>query len=317
MKQFDAKIKKYTPTVIAYLVRYLVLIGFAYVLVYPFIFMGANSLKNPLDWFDPTVEWIPKGISTDNFIVAFKFLDYWKSFFSTLINGMVPALFSFFTCAVVGYGLARFDFKFKKPLNIIMILCIMIPDPIIMIPSYNNFMHMDIMGIFGFINNLTGVDLRFSIVDTPFVFILPALFSVGLKNGLFIYIYTQFFKGLPKELEEAAWIDGAGPWRTFIKIVLPSAGAATVTVLVFSVVWYWNDYYLAQIYLTDNQPLSVVLSNSVSNLVLLSDMAIKYNYTTGSLILTCCLLSVIPLLIFFLFMQKKFVQSIATCGIVG
>ncbi len=317
MKQFDVKIKKYTPSAVAYTVRYLVLIGFAYVLVYPFIFMMVNAIKSPLDWFDPTVNWIPKGVSFDNFIVAFTHLDYWNSLKSTLVNGMVPAVISFFSCAVAGYGLARFNFKGKKLLTGIMILCILIPDTMIMIPSYNNFMHMDFLGILGVVNKLTGVDLRVSIIDTPLVFILPAIFGVGIKNGLFIYIYTQFFKGLPKELEEAAWIDGAGPWRTFLRIVLPSSGASTVTVLVFSVVWYWNDFYLAQLYLNKNQTLSVMLSNFTANLVLLTDMETTYNYTTATLLLTCCLLSVLPLLVFFLFMQRKFIQSIATSGIVG
>ncbi len=312
-----ARVKKNTPTVMVYIFRYLILFCFAYVLVYPFIFMGVNSVKNPTDWFDPTVVWIPKGFSLDNFKASIIFLDYWKSFGSTFLNGMVPALVSFFSCAVAGYGLARFKFKGKSILNVIMILSIMIPDPLIMIPSYDNFRHLDILGIFKLINALTGVDLRISIVNTPFVFIIPAILATGLKNGLFIYIYSQFFKGLPKELEEAAWIDGAGPWKTFLSIVLPSSGASSVTVLVFSVVWYWNDYYQAQIYLSENFPLSVVLSNFNSNLSLLNDISEKFSFTTGSLLMTCCFISVIPLLIFFLFMQRKFVQSIATCGIVG
>lgn len=311
------KIKKHVPSVLSHIGRYLLLIGFAYVLIYPFIYMAINTIKDPVDWFDPTVMWIPKGFSLDNYIVAFKYMDYFSSLFQTLICGIVPALISFFTCAVAGYGLARFNFKGKSILSFLMILCIMVPDPMIMIPSYNNFKHLDFMGIFSLINNLTGVDLRISIINTPFVFIIPALLASGLKNGLFIYIYSQFFKGLPKELEEAAWIDGAGPWKTFLKIVLPSSGASSVTVIVFSVVWYWNDYYLSQMYLSENFPLSVVLSNFNSNLGSLNDLKAEYLFTTGSLLLTCCFITIVPLLIFFLFMQRKFVQSIATCGIVG
>lgn len=311
------KIKKHVPSALSHIGRYLLLIGFAYVLIYPFVYMAINTVKDPVDWFDPTVMWIPKGFSLDNYIVAFKYMDYFSSLLQTLICGIVPALISFFTCAVAGYGLARFNFKGKSILSFLMILCIMVPDPMIMIPSYNNFKHLDFMGIFSLINNLTGVDLRVSIINTPFVFIIPALLASGLKNGLFIYIYSQFFKGLPKELEEAAWIDGAGPWKTFLKIVLPSSGASSVTVIVFSVVWYWNDYYLSQMYLSENFPLSVVLSNFNSNLGSLNDLKAEYLFTTGSLLLTCCFITIVPLLIFFLFMQRKFVQSIATCGIVG
>ena len=309
--------KKYIPLVFSYLARYLMLACFSYVLLYPFVYMGVNSFKGPTDWFDPTVIWVPKGISFDNFIVAFKYLDYWRTLGYTVINCIVPALISFFTCALAGYGLARFKFKGRGLLNAIMIICIMIPDPLIMIPSYDNFRHMDILGIFGLLNRLTGVDLRISIINTPFVFIIPALLAVGLKNGLFIYIYSQFFKGLPKELEEAAWIDGAGSVKTFMRIVLPSSGASNITVLVFAIVWYWNDYYLSQIYLSDKFPISVVLSNFSNNLTLLGDLRNIYSFTNGTLLLTCCLISILPILIFFLIMQRKFIQSIATCGIVG
>lgn len=318
MLKVDAmKIKKHTPNILSHIGRYLLLIGFAYVLIYPFVYMAVNSIKDPIDWFDPTVMWVPKGFSLDNYIVAMKYMDYLPSLLNTLICSIVPALFSFFTCAVAGYGLARFNFKGKSIMNFLMILCIMVPDPMIMIPSYNNFKHMDFMGIFSLLFNLTGIDLRISIVNTPLVFIVPALLATGLKNGLFIYIYSQFFKGLPKELEEAAWIDGAGPWKTFLSIVLPSSGASSVTVIVFAVVWYWNDYYLSQMYLSDNYPLSVVLSNFNSNTTMLNDFKADYLFTTGSILLTCCFISIVPLLIFFLFMQRKFVQSIATCGIVG
>ena len=305
------------PVALSHIGRYLLLVGFAYVLIYPFIFMIVNSFKGPVDWFDPTVIWVPKGFSLDNYVIAMRYMNYVSAFAQTLICGMIPALLSFFTCAVAGYGLARFRFKGKGLLTALMILCIMVPDPMIMIPSYDNFRHLDFLGIFTLLFKLTGLDLRLSIIDTPLVFIIPALLATGLKNGLFIYIYSQFFKGLPKELEEAAWIDGAGPWKTFLNIVLPSSGASTVTVIVFSVVWYWNDYYLAQIYLSENFPLSVVLSNFNSNLSVLNEWKGEYLFTTGSLLLTCCFISIIPLLIFFLFMQRKFVQSIATCGIVG
>ncbi len=317
MKVKKLQTKKYALLALSHLGRYLILIGLAYVLIYPFAYMIINSFKDSIDWFDPSVVWIPKAISTDSYIVGFKYMEYGTSLLSTVLCGLIPAFISFFTCAVAGYGLARFKFKGRSILTFLMILCIMLPDPLIMIPSYDNFMHMDFLGIFKLIYNITGVDLRISVVDTPLVFILPALLSSGLKNGLFIYIYSQFFKGLPKELEEASWIDGAGPWRTFLKVVLPSSGASSITVMVFSVVWYWNDYYQGQIYLSKKFPLSVMLAQFNQRLTLLNDYASEYAYTTATLLMTCCLISILPVLIFYLFMQRKFVQSIATSGIVG
>lgn len=309
------RLKRKSISWLASLARYLILIAFAYILFYPFLFMGVNSFKTTADWLDPTVQWIPKSLSFHNIRVAFAALNYLPSVGSTFLNEIVAALISFFTCAVVGYGLARFEFRGKKLLIVFMILCILIPDPMIMIASYDNFRHLDFLGILGLLSKLFGVELRPSVIDTPLVFWLSSLFSMGLKNGLFIYIYMQFFKGLPKELEEAAWIDGAGPWKTFLRIVLPSSGAAAITVLVFSVVWCWNDYYQAQIYLSENYPVSVMLANFKS--LLTSEITSRFTFSLGSLIIAASFLSILPLLVYFLFMQRRFVQSISTCGIVG
>lgn len=308
------KLKKTGGFVVANVFRWLVLIGFAYIVLYPFLFMAVNSVKSAKDWLDPTVEWIPKSFSTLNFVGAFQVLDYGNVLLSTLINMIGAALISFLSCALIGYGLARFDFFGKKFLLGIMILLILIPDPMVMIASYDNFRHFDFLGIVKLIEDISGYEIRPSLIDTPLVFWLPALLGTGLKNGLFIYIYTQFFKGLPKELEEAAWVDGAGPFKTFFRIVLPSSGSATITVLVFSVVWYYNDYYQSQIYLSKNFPLSVRLANFNTYL---SELPTKYTLNQGALLLTSCFIAIVPLLIYFLLLQRKFVQSIATSGIVG
>lgn len=309
------RLKKQSVSWVASLARYLILIAFAYVLFYPFIFMIINSIKNTADWLDPTVQWVPKEFTFDNVIAASQVLNYGTSLVSTIVNGIISALISFFSCAVAGYGLARFDFKGKKLLVGVMILLILVPDPMLMVSSYNNFRHFDFLGILNGISQLIGKDIRPNFIDTPFVFWLPALLGTGLKNGLFIYIYMQFFKGLPKELEEAAWIDGAGPWQTFLRIVLPSSGAAAITVLVFSVVWYYNDYYQAQLYLSENYTLSVMLSNFTSNMS--SNLSKEFTLSTGALLTAASFITIAPMLAYFLIMQRKFVQSIATCGIVG
>jgi multiple sugar transport system permease protein len=309
------RLKKQSTAALASLARYLILIAFAYILFYPFLFMVINSAKNTADWLDPTVQWVPKEFTFDNVIAAGQVLKYGTSFISTLINGIVPAIISFFSCAVAGYGLARFDFKGKKFLVGVMILLILIPDPMLMVASYDNFRHFDFLGILKGISQLVGVDIRPNFIDTPLAFWLPALMGTGLKNGLFIYIYMQFFKGLPKELEEASWIDGAGPWQTFLKIVLPSSGAAAVTVLVFAVVWYYNDYYQSQLFISENFTLSVMLANFKANIS--SNLSKEFTLSTGALLTAASFVTILPMLAYFLVMQRKFVQSIATCGIVG
>jgi len=134
---------------------------------------------------------------------------------------------------------------------------------------------------------------------------------------LFIYIYKQFFQGLPKEFEEAAWIDGAGPIKTFIKVIIPSSTVPIVTVTMFSVVWHWNDYYLAQMYLTKEYPLSVQLASVDSLLTNALQGAESAKIVLGPAIMAACLMMVLPLIIFYLVLQRRFIASIANSGIVG
>lgn len=304
------------------IVRYLILIAFAYIFIYPFLFMVINALKHPSDWYDPTVQWVPKQLSIDSFKVAIKAMDFWRSLSNTFFYEMIPSLLQFCSCAVAAYGLSRFNFKGKKVMVALLFMNILIPVTMIIIPSYVNFRYTDFFGILGIINKLTGYDLRPNLLNTPFVFWLPAILGVGLKGGLITYIYTKFFSDLPKELEEASWIDGAGPIKTFLYVVLPSSGAVCITTLIFSVIWYWSEYYLPLMLLSDNYPISVSLSK-LTNGVEFSK--VQASLTSGSLnslnigsaLMAGSLLYLIPMLIFYLIMQKRFVTSIATSGIVG
>ena len=244
-----------------------------------------------------------------------KTIDYWSSLSSTLINEIVAALIEVFSCAVAAYGLARFNIRGKKVLTFIMILTMLIPFPMLLIPSYVNYKFVDFAGILNLLGRLVGRELRPSILDTPWVFWLPSLFAVGLRGSLFIYIYYQFFKGIPKELEEASWIDGANAWKTFFFIVIPSSGTAIITVLLFSVIWHWNDYYLAQTYLSENFPLGVQLVNIYQFFTGGVEGITSMNQ--GGVTMAACFLMIAPMLIFYILLQRRFIESVSTSGIVG
>ncbi len=311
-------VKKHGPGVVANIFRYVFFLSLSYVLIYPFIFMIMNSIMGVADGYDATVTWVPKEPTLEHFASAFNVFNIYQTLPRTLIYEIVTALLQFITCAVAAYGMARFKFKGQTLLSGLMILNILVPTIMIIIPSYVQFSHMDFLGILGIFEDLFGKKIAPNIVGTPLVFYLPGLLGVGLKGGLFIYIYTQFFKGLPKELEEAAWIDGAGPWKTFLTIVLPSSGSAMITVLLFSIIWHWNDLFMAQMYL-DNPTFSVAVSN-FSQLTVVNELAISGGEAAlieVPILLAGCLLFVLPLLIFYLLLQRKFVASIATSGIVG
>ena len=192
--------------------------------------MLANAFMSVADSYDATVKWVPKSPTFENIVNSWMVFDIPKVFARTMIYEIVTSLIQFITCAVAAYGMARFKLKGKGILSALMILNILVPSMMIIIPSFVQFSNFDPFGICSLFNKLFGWDLP-NLIGTPLVFYIPGLLGVGLKGGLFIYIYTQFFRGLPKELEEAAWIDGAGPWKTFLTIVLPSSGSAMITVL--------------------------------------------------------------------------------------
>ncbi len=313
-----ALVKKYTPTVFANILRYVFFISLSYVLVYPFLYIIVNAFKSLQDAYDVTVTWVPKTWSLEHVKNAFVVFDVKNSLPRTIIYEVVTALIQFFSCAIAAYGLARYKMRGKAIMSIMMILTILVPSMMIIIPSYVNFSNMDILGIFGLIDKLTGVDIRPNLIGTPLVFYLPGICGVGLKGGLFIYIYSQFFKGLPKELEEAAWIDGAGPWKTFLTIVLPSSGSAMITVLLFSIIWHWNDLFLAQMYMNDSTFSTAISNFSQTTIIATLETTPEIaSIIEVPVLLAGCFLFLLPMIIFYLAIQRKFVASIATSGIVG
>jgi len=281
--------------------------------------MIVGSFKSAADNLDPMVNWVPNGFNFENYTNAIAALDFWNSLKNTFLYGIVSALLQFCSCAVAAYGLARYKFRGRNVLYAVLILNILVPSMMIITPSYLNFSYADIFGILKGISSIVGKELRPNLTESVWIFWIPSIFGVGLKGGLFIYIFSQFYKGLPKELEEAAWIDGAGPVKTFVRIVVPSSGAAAITVLLFSIVWHWNDYYLAQMYASTTPTLSVALRNlsveSVSNTIgggsALANMSLK------GILLAGCVLMVTPMIVFYVIIQRKFIASVATSGIVG
>ena len=299
--------------------RMLFLLAFEFVLLYPVIFMISNSFKVTSDTLNPAVKWFSLSPTTYGYKVAWMAFDYWNGLKITFLFGIVSGLIEVVTCAVYAYGLSRFELRFKKIWMFLLIVTILIPDVMLIIPRILNFRYMDVFGILGLFYKLTGVDLRVNITDTVWTFYLPSLFGVGLKGGLFIYIYMQFFKGLPKELEEAAWIDGAGPVQTFIRIIIPSSGVVILTVLIFSFIWHWNDWLLATMYTENNHTLAFTLRN-ISGYIgqLWSSMKISADSSAYyGAPLAACLMFIAPPTLLYVILQRHFIESVDRVGIVG
>jgi len=297
----------------------LILIGLAYVILYPIIFCVSQAIREPMDMYDAQVIYIPKNFTFQNFKDAFDFLEYPKILMNTVNVALWPTLLQLVTCSLAGYGFARFKFKGKGILFALVLLTFIVPPQTISVTTYTTFRYFDPFYICSGLNMVGALPTPYiDITDTLWSFILPALFANGIKGGLFIFVYRQFFRGFPKELEEAAYIDGCGSFATFIRILVPNTAPAFVTVFLLSLVWYYNDYYTVPLFL----PRTDVLSNS------LSDMFTNMT-TTGGLYAGVdplliypiwragILLYILPLLIIFLIGQRKFTESIARTGIVG
>lgn len=299
------------------LFRILMLTSIGYIVIYPLLYMIVTSLRSTESYSDPGIIWLLKDYCWENYVDAFSALKFPEAFKNTILVEMVSAFLEIVSCSIVAYGLARFEFRSKKIMMVVLILTIVIPTQMIIIPQMINFSQLDFFGILGLFNKATGIDLRVNVLDTPFSFYLPSIFGIGLKSGIMIFIYIQFFKGLPKELEEAAWIDGAGPVKTFLQIAVPSSGVVFLTVTIFSVVWHWNDYYLAAMFMTNNRPLALALANLSSQL---PTLGFGYNLMTtraGSIVMAACFMFVVPMLVMYIILQGKFVKSIDRVGITG
>lgn len=312
--------------------RFILLLSVGFVILYPLLYMVVTSIMDPLEFASGIRVWIPTSfLLKGNYSIAFEALDYVNSLFNTFKFELVSAVLEIAVCAVVGYGFARFNFKGKKIFTAILFLTIIIPDIMVLIPRMANFANLDFMGLFGaiekfieWIASLFGkdisatFDLTPNVVNTGWTLWLPSLFGTGLRSGTLIYIYIQFFSGLPRELEEAAWVDGAGPFKTFLRIAVPSSSVVFITVTVFAVIWHWNDTLLANMYFTKSFPLACAL-DKVGDYI-----GAQYGLYMGALTpqqaaitMAACLLFIAPMLIFYMIIQRGFVESIDRVGITG
>lgn len=294
--------------------RFIILLGLAYILLYPMIYMVSMALRPIEQVNDPTVVWIPRSFTLDNLVKAFDLMDFGEAFGTTFGIFVVSALIEVISCAVVGYGFARFQFPLKKLWFMCVILTILVPTQCIMIPLVTQFRYFDFF-MLGNIGSLFGQKLTVNLLNTPLALYLPSLLASGIRSGLFIFIYRQFFLGLPPELEDAAYIDGCGPLKTFLKVMLPLSSGAIIIVLLLSLVAHWNDKMYSTFFFENLNTLSSQLSLLGSSV----QQAARGNVEGTETALKqagAMLFMAFPMAIYIIF-QRKFTESIQTAGIVG
>ena len=305
------KIEKETRKIGWSICRGILLFCMSFVLLYPLIYMISVAFRPQEQIFDPTVIWVPKSLTWDNIITAYKLMEYPTALKHTAILGIVSSILQVISCAVVGYGFARFKFKGKSLLFAMVIFTIIVPPQTVIIPLYIEYRFFDFFGLGRLIGLLRGEDLTANLLNTVWAFYLPAIFGVGIRSGLFIYMFRQFFRGMPVELEDAAYVDGCGPVRTFIKVMVPNAAPVFLTVFLFSLVWYWNDYFFTSMFSNQFTVSTVLTSRQVID-VATSQREFSIAHQQAG-----CLLAIMPVLTLYIFLQKYFTESIERTGIVG
>ncbi|MBQ6180305.1 MAG: carbohydrate ABC transporter permease [Ruminococcus sp.] len=287
------------------LFRFVILFGLSFVILYPLIYMVSCAFRDRSDMSDPTVMWITRHHTIDVIKDTMKAMNFWETLRTTLLLNIGCALVQVISCAITGYGFARFDFRGKKLLFGIVIMMILVPMQVIALPLYTQFRFF--LG-------------RFNLIDTMWAMYLPAMTGNGIRSGLMILIFRQFFRGLPKEIEDAAYIDGCGPLRTFIQVMVPNAASAFLTVFLFSVVWYWNDYYVSMTFFVHTETVATMLTNLDSRLgaALFNNATIQIDEREKIVWKEAgCLLSIAPLIIMYIFLQKYFTEGIERSGLVA
>ena len=293
------------------LFRWVVLIGVAYVIVGPVLGIIARSFFSDADNYNTMVYMIPQSPTMERYEVASKTLNYTSTSLSTILYSVSLMLIQVFMCSMVGYGFARYDFPLKKVLFAFVVVMIVIPTHTIMLPLYMTFANFDVFGILSLILGKSP-----NLLGTVWPMYIMTFLACGLRSGLYIYIFNQFFRGLPKEIEEAAYVDGCGVWYTYFRIMLRNATPAAITVSIFSLVWQYNDTFYAKLFnISDSILLSkrvATLAANVGNVYRIYDPNILQLYMDAGIVLV-----MLPLVIIYVILQKQFIEGVERSGIVG
>lgn len=309
------KQKELIASVLMKTFRYVLLAGLAFILLYPILYMLTMSFRPYNEVKDPLIVWIPKTLTFQTIIDVSAQMKFGNALKNTSLVFVVSALIEVLSCSLAGYGFARFKFPLKNVWFIGVLLSILVPPQSIIIPQVVGMRYFD----FAFIGKIPelfgGTAITTNFLDTPWAMYIPAIFAAGIRSGLFVFIYRQFFLGLPAELEDAAYIDGCGPLRTFLTVMLPVSGGAIIIVLLLSFVAYWNDSIFTTFFYDKMDTLNSQLAQlqtfmgySSNELPDGADLAYKQ---CGAM-----LVIFIPLIVFVIF-QRFFTESIERTGIVG
>lgn len=281
---------------------YTCLICISYVFLYPFIYMITTSLMSMEDLVDEAVQWIPGSFYLENYKDAWRGLSYLTHFLNSVLVAVGSTAGHLLSCSLVGYGFARYRSRFTDAMFVVVLLVMIVPVQTTVMSSYMMYHN-------------------FGWLDTFMPMIIPSFFGFGLRGSLFIFIFRQNFMGMPKELEEAAFIDGCGRLKTYFKVALPIAQPSLLVTMILSMVWHWNDYVEPNYYITNvSRKMLPSLLSELHKLAVNAGQSLfnadEFVFTMGTA-MAGAFLVLLPILVFYLIFQRQFVTSVEHTGLVG
>ena len=294
--------------------QYALLIGLSYYILSPLLLKIATSFMTESDLLDSLVVYIPREFTLWNYRRAAEFLNYWEALRNTALISLTAGLIQMLVCSLVGYGLAKFKFKGRGLVMAVVFFSIITP-PLTYQPSM--YLHFRYFDVFGIIEATTGSTIN--LLDSLWPLLILSVTGFAFKNGLYIFMMMQFFRGFPEELEEAAYVDGYGVFRTFFRIILPNSIPMLITVFTFAFAWQWTDTFYTSMFFSRIKTLSNMLSRGFEVMTVDGHaMALSAGQPlTIALGGTYSLMVIVPLIIVYIFTQRFLTQGIERSGIVG
>ena len=269
------------------IITYIILIFAAVICLFPFLWMVSTSFKETSEIYKMPPDLIPTNPTVQNYIEGWKGADFGLFFKNSLFITIIATVGTVLSSAFVAYGFARFKARFSGLLFTILLATMMLPMQVTLIPQYLMF-------------NKLGM------INTYFPLLIPSWLGGGAFN---IFLFIQFFRTLPKELDEAAKIDGANSFQIFTKIMLPAVKPVMLAVLVMSLVYNWNDFFSPLIYLNDNKKFTIAIGLQFFK-------GSQGNVQIGQM-MAMSLVALLPVLVIFAVCQKYFSQGIKMSGLKG
>ena len=324
-------------TVVVKILRFIFLLGISYIVLFPFFSKVAGSFMAPEDFIDVTVRLIPKNFTLDIYKAIWNDLKYVEALANTVLISLLLALIQTFVCCVIAYGLAKYKFKGNGLVFMLVLITMIIPHKTLQSSMSMNFTYfdfanilstlsggkiidIDFFGLFNFavdspINILNLPEHSINLKNTIWPFIILSVTGLAFKNGLYVFMLRQFFRGIPDSLEESAYLDGSGDFRTFLQIIIPMSVPMMITVFLFSFCWQWTDTFYTTMFFTNTKESPLMLSQIIGIPKSLDTDYAGQNLYETAIRNTCGIMIIAPLVVLYIFLQRYLVEGIERSGL--